>query len=414
MDSSSLQWANLGRDLLSLIAKCLDTRVDVLRFRAVCHSWRSSIPLPPKIPSPYPSLKLPFPISPNPHLHPRRRGYFLLKEYTVYAVQPLTKISDSSSTTAKTWIIKIEESKSGKVILNDPLFRFPFKNLNKNLPKVLNLLDYRVDEISKAYGLEFVQQGKAPELDFNELKSTTMIRKVVTSSNLENIGDGFAVMALHTGGKLGVWRMGDKKWNNINDNRERSHYSDIVYDKGKFYALDFTGLVVSVDPATLKLTELSPVRSFRYEYGGQTKYLLKSFGDLFRIDQCDLDDIDLCVYSSDSDDSGPVRVIVYKLDEEKRDWVQMEGLDDRVLFAGDDVSFSVLAKDFEGCKRNCVYYRDDTFSEENEDHPGFDVGIFCLEDGTSGPLSKFPGYSKIFWPPPTWLKSNPRELQRRT
>ncbi|KAF2312476.1 hypothetical protein GH714_034809 [Hevea brasiliensis] len=314
MDSSSPQWASLGIDLLSKIAKCLDTSVDILRFSAVCYSWRSSIPPPPKIPSPCPSLKLPFAIGPNPCLNPNRRGYFLLIESTIYALQPLTKISDSCKTT-KTWLIKIEESKSGKV---------------------LNFLDYRVDETSKAHGLKFVDQGKAPELDFNELKSTTMIKKVVTSSNLDKIGDGFAIMALHTAGKLGVWRMGDTEWHNINDNRERSHYYDIVYHKWKFYALDFTGLVLSVDPATLKLTEFSPVMyGSCYGYG------------------------------------------VYKLDEEKHDWVQMEGLDNRVLFVGDDRS------------------------------------LFWRKDGTYGPLAKFPGYSKIFWPPPTWLKSKPRELPRQ-
>ncbi|KAJ9172599.1 hypothetical protein P3X46_015816 [Hevea brasiliensis] len=221
-------------------------------------------------------------------------------------------------------------------------------------------------------------------------------------------------MALHTAGKLGVWRMGDTEWHNINDNRERSHYYDIVYHKGKFYALDFTGLVVSVDPATLKLTEFSPVMyGSCYGYGGQDKYLVKSFGDLLRIDKYRLDDFDLCVYSSDSDDNCPVPMIFYKLDEEKHDWVQMEGLDNRVLFVGDDVSFSILAKGFHGCKKNCVYYHDYSFSEENDDHPAFDAGIFSLEDGTYGPLAKFPGYSKIFWPPPTRLKSKPRELPRQ-
>ncbi|XP_058010134.1 F-box protein SKIP23-like [Hevea brasiliensis] len=152
MDASSPHWASLQSDLLYRIAKCLSTSVDVLRFRAVCHSWRSSIPSPPKIPS----LKLHFPIGPRPYLN----GYLLLIKSTVYAFQSLTN-SDSSCDTARTLLIKIQESKSGKMILIDPLFASHSENLDTTeFPRVLNLLDDRVHEISKAYVLELVEQVK--------------------------------------------------------------------------------------------------------------------------------------------------------------------------------------------------------------------------------------------------------------
>ncbi|XVF45604.1 hypothetical protein PTKIN_Ptkin02bG0219700 [Pterospermum kingtungense] len=37
-------WSQLPPELLPLIAKRLETRFDVLRFRSVCSSWRSSFP----------------------------------------------------------------------------------------------------------------------------------------------------------------------------------------------------------------------------------------------------------------------------------------------------------------------------------------------------------------------------------
>ncbi|GKV44146.1 hypothetical protein SLEP1_g51358 [Rubroshorea leprosula] len=34
-------------------------------------------------------------------------------------------------------------------------------------------------------------------------------------------------------------------------------------------------------------------------------------------------------------------------------------------------------------------------------------GVFNLVDRKGGPLASYPGYSKIFWPPPAWLQSGP-------
>ena len=37
------QWADLPKELLEIIGKCFDSRIDVVRFRSVCSSWRSSV-----------------------------------------------------------------------------------------------------------------------------------------------------------------------------------------------------------------------------------------------------------------------------------------------------------------------------------------------------------------------------------
>lgn len=37
---STVQWRDLPEELLGMIAQCLNSRVDVLRFRSVCMSWR--------------------------------------------------------------------------------------------------------------------------------------------------------------------------------------------------------------------------------------------------------------------------------------------------------------------------------------------------------------------------------------
>ena len=406
-------WSELRRDALEEIAKRLNTRTDVLHFRAVCTTWRSSIPLPPK--NSFPLIKLPFPIGPNPRLNPKRRGYFTLKEPTIFSVEPINKISDPWSTT-KTWMVKIEHATvstepNSKVLLKEPLSRFHFQKITQKLPKVLNLLDYKVSEVSKSYGLEFVAVEKNPdEYEFNELKSIN-IKKVVVSDSKK--GEDFAVMAVHTGKKLGVWKMGDKKWTNIDDGRERAYYDDIAYYKGKFYAVDITGLAISVDASTLKTKKVAlPMSPNGFGHGGQVKYLVKSPEELFMVDR--YYDVGIEMFGElcgDSDNDGgdfPFYLGVYKLNEEECQWVQVDSLGDLALFVGDDCSFCVSVKEYVGCKGNCVYFTDDSFGvDERDDYPGNDSGLFDLEEFTASPLRGFPGYSKIFWPPPTWLKTKP-------
>nr|XP_023890191.1 F-box protein SKIP23-like [Quercus suber] len=444
--ANSPQWSGLNRDLLEKIAKCIDTRTDVLHFHAICTTWRSSIPLPPKTSLP-PLIKLPFPIGPNPRLNPKHRGHFTLKESTIFSIEPITKISTSYYYTTKTWLIKIEfltasNEPNTKVLLKEPLSSFAFEGLNQKLPKVLNLLDYKDSEVSKVCGLEFIAVGKnldeiefvgfhfikinliwiffqqqqtqahklySPRRPYSRASSKTRIRKVVVSDSKKD--QDFAVMAVHTGAKLGVWKMGDKKWTNIDDGRERALYDDAVYYKGKFYAVDITGLAISVDSSMKIKKVVHPLPRFGFGHGGQFKYLVKSPDELFLVDKYydverEMFEDERLDFDSESSDF-PLYLMVYKLNEEECEWVKVESLGDLALFVGDDCSFCVSVNDYVGCKANCVYFTEDSFSKGGrDDYPGYDTGLFDLEDGTASPLSAFPGYSKVFWPPSTWLKAN--------
>ncbi|XP_031286483.1 uncharacterized protein LOC116145194 [Pistacia vera] len=94
--------------------------------------------------------------------------------------------------------------------------------------------------------------------------------------------------------------------------------------------------------------------------------------------------------------------LVYKLDEEMCEWVEVEdGLEDRVFFLGDDCSFSLSAKEFSGCKGKSIYFKHGP-SRIDGFLPGIDGGIFDLKDRTVRHL--FAECSKIFWPPPSWVK----------
>ena len=401
MDSDAGQWSHLPKDLLAKIAGRLDTRIDFLHFRGVCSSWMSSVS--PTFPrkNPILSLKLPYPIASNANLNicdPDTRnphGSFSLIESTLYYLQPLRQTPDSK----EALLVKLEEPKPGKGRLMDTLSRCAIQHLPKNFPKVLNTLNFRVREVGKAYGLRFFDVRGKPITRF-EFKSI-LIKKVIMFSK----GDEYGLMMIHIRGRLALWRLGEEKWSLIDDGAEKSHFDDVIYYKGRFYAIDYKGRIVVIDADSLKATELaSPVHGSR----GTHKHFVESFGELFLVDKY-LDD-ELQIFCNDYSDivadvpDYPVHFEVFKFIEEEQKWDWVSDIGDRVLFVGDDRTFSLSSTDFPGFKGNCVYFTQDCFCEEDDDRPGFDAGIFDLEERIAGPLSAFPGYSKIFWPPPAWLR----------
>ncbi|XP_048325315.2 F-box protein SKIP23 [Ziziphus jujuba] len=386
------EWSTLGTDILREITKRLDdtTRPEILRLRAVCKGWRSSIPFPPIPNNVFKRASLPLEI---PFLALKgfkgKQGHLLLKQDTIYSLEPLVKIHSGREVTSN-WFVKIEETDdSGKVILKDPLSRMTIKDLGNTtgLPKVINLLDYRVRDVGKEYHFEFVL-GKNPPVEFTKLK------KVVVGKDKNG---EYVVMVLHINGKLAVWKMGEDRWVEIDNG---SHYKDIIYHKGRFYAVDRRTWVIAVDCSSLEITQVAlDACKFGDVYLREyVIYLVKSGDDLYLVNK----------YGSQFKNT-------FKLKEKSGMWVSnfssWNWLVDRIMFVGSwHCSYSFSAREFPGCKENCIYYRDDCFISGDRDmdgYPGSAAGVYDFSDYTARPLKSLSGYSQLFWPPPHWLKQTP-------
>lgn len=106
-----------------------------------------------------------------------------------------------------------------------------------------------------------------------------------------------------------------------------------------------------------------------------------------------------------------VKMLIYKLNEEKREWVEVVDLPDHVFFfIGDQVcSYALSSQAFPGMRGRCVYFQENMFTQFNKAEKslgriGGDTGVYQLDDLTFGPLAWFRSRWAIFWPPPTWLK----------
>ncbi|KAJ4714175.1 F-box protein SKIP23-like [Melia azedarach] len=384
----SLRLLSLTKDLRQEILKRLK-RPEILCLRAVSQSFRNTIPLPPKPISPHPELVIPFCTHPDSSTPIQ----LLLTVSTVYAIQPIETTTNGDDQT-NTWIVRLEELSSGVVRVKDTLYKFKQREVLSELPRSLNMLDYRVQELSKVFGLVPVASEGG--------NRNIYLKKVVVSSYPDESNSGFTLLALTGQGIIIAWRKGDHIWNYIaiEGVDETPKFEDIVYYNSKFYAVLSTCRVVTIDPLTLEVTKLK----FRIEGYMPTvtgsRFLVKSSKDLFWICKCwsFLPAIDPGAYGT--------YVAIIKLDEKNNQWIQVNNeLEDEVLFIGEDCSFSLPGKGYTPCKPNTVYFIDEELAERG-DRPGTDIGILEVDSLTAKPIYAFPGYSKIFWPPPPWVRQN--------
>ena len=346
--SERVEWSELPELLLAKIGECLDTRIDNLRFRSVCTSWRASTP-------PFDSIShRRFPLDfPNPFPFPFAKpmsdsvdAYYedcltlfkrkcTLRQSILYRLQRL-----HPSPSDKAWSIEVE---GRKLCLFDPhRERYEF-------PNNFNLLDFQHLELTRAYSLEMDP----------DLYNFFFVHKVVMYPNSPSIklndSHVFVIYEFDFGQyrKLRHAKCGDESWTSVGEDKE--DFNDVIVFEGRFYVVDRFGIVYWINVSSLQLQQLYP----RISDGelGTYKYLVESAGSLYVVDEYII---------------GGVRFKVYKLNEESDGsfvWDLMESLGDRAFILGRYCSLSVSAGEFFGYEGNCIY-----FTHHNQPH------VFKLED----------------------------------
>ncbi|XP_044507269.1 F-box protein SKIP23-like [Mangifera indica] len=402
MDEIKPDWTSLPHHILLFIASFLPTPFDVSRLSAVSRLFRYLLPPPRPVILKFPrsiltdtdfltgtDLVFNYPINPKDNI-------YVFVESVVYAIKPI----DKEASPTPIWLVKVEESKPGRVQIKDPLTKLWFKNLPKILPKSLNLLDYQVQEITRSYSLvSLAVLGSGDDPNGIYKRHGSFHIKAVYTSDLDETDDGFAVMARFTGPMLSLWRNVDKKWSHINMGLAVPQYIwDFIYHNEKFYAVATTGFTLMVDSKSLTVTTfLDPPKSLKRS---SILYFVEASGDL------------LLVARSDKFKDQEDFLMVFKLDEKKAEWVEMvdgEELKEKIIFLSDDESsYCVSARELPGCKGNSVYFVENKlvyFSASLDGYPMKDAwGVFSFDDGKMVNLRDFPGYSNPFWPPPSWLQ----------
>ncbi|KAL7107635.1 hypothetical protein ACP275_06G067200 [Erythranthe tilingii] len=449
----AIPWSDLPTELLEEIVNHLHTETDVRRVRAVCRSWRYSTAPFKKLPAT--PLNLPFPFG-GDTLPEHDGAYFTLIERTVYRVEtPECK-------TPNFWLVKTEAaSEDGKLRILNPLSHREIKIPPGNqMPKVLNTLDFRVSEVCNSHALRYVNPcNPNPRNDYKFAK------KVVVAACADN---EYAVMAIDENYELWYIKSNDEKWTMVRG----EFFLDIITcnKSGEFRGVDYYNRVWFFNSKLEVVSEVTPITDLR----SPKVHMLQISDELFLIEEltdkyrrkCTCRNEEIGCQCKIPIKHTAVEIGICRFDEENEEFVEVDtaAIGGRIIFAGDDCSFSVSAQ---GVNRGRVFYTDKyicfrTGDEKNDDEQGFnyvygyvdiyddtDCGFHCnrlcvccyptsaakpvdefvpnddvktvfrglnghnsgvcdFETGELGSLLMFPHYADVFWPPPSWLSSSRR------
>ncbi|KAJ4828038.1 hypothetical protein Tsubulata_036827 [Turnera subulata] len=222
-------WSELPTDLLLKIVLCFENNyLDVLRFRAVCPSWRSSIPFPPAIPNLSPPDLV---VERSTKQPPVVKSYkVVFKELAVFAVQPAV-----SHTATTPLILRTKPKPSKGVMMFESLNPPPMPKIKDGKAAAFDLRDFRVTRVRFDHCLESVD-GR------NSL--VAIPSQVAISSSFPRYMVVAVLPDYHT---VAMWRVGDGEWTLVKDlmfeDRRHCRFQSVVFLNDRFYAFDLSGLV---------------------------------------------------------------------------------------------------------------------------------------------------------------------------
>ncbi|GMI88038.1 F-box/DUF295 Ancestral 12 [Hibiscus trionum] len=371
-------WSQLPPELLLLIGKRLIARFDVIRFRSVCSSWRSSVP--PKV------YLYPFPrYLPSKTIGRCEHSLRNITRNTFY----LIKSSQGNQTQAPAcWLVKISDGSHGvKLRMSNPLTDPQLKLI----PMVLDLNKFQVIEL----GHEYIAQHQVYIDHPLEPQSRDYIEKVVClQSSIDT--DGFTMLALihYFPYRLAFLRSGEKDWTLLETDQG---IQDIISFNGKIYAMERKGRTIVVDQS-LNVSFLELVGS-----SSSIMFLVKCVDNLLAVEM-------LLSTHTESRMSYPglvgekvVGFKVFLMNEEEQRWDEMESLRDRILILGFYQAISAPAFEFGLGRGNLIFFSERVSGyATSEDRR---MLVFDLETGTTSPLENCPAYCNLFGPPPQWVAS---------
>ncbi|EOA15808.1 hypothetical protein CARUB_v10007343mg [Capsella rubella] len=337
--SKVVEWSDLPGDLVDYVANGLFSKIELLRFRSICKTWRSSVV----------ASKKRFPN----HRNRNRRRLLSSYDNKTCSLSPAAFYRViRSSCPGKGWLIKTQDvcDDSSKTQLLSPLSR---NSIDSSSGITLDLLDFTVSEIHQSYDVQYSKKA-----------SYTFARVVL-------VGDLVFVVNCNKQ----IWWCNSsetsKPWERIMD-EEVQKFSDIILHRGHIYALDLKGAIWWISLYEFNIFQYGPSTPLEYyeidDYC-KDKGLVEYCGDLCVVHRFRKE---FCVKRVNVEMT--IGFKVYKMDVENVEWVEVKCLGDKALVMATDSCFSVLASDYHGCLENSIYFIDN--EEKN------DVKMFKLGDGS--------------------------------
>ncbi|KAA8517262.1 hypothetical protein F0562_017555 [Nyssa sinensis] len=371
-------WSRLPYDLIATIANQLTVIEDFLAFSGVCRSWRSVYRNRNWTPGPqFPWLML------SENRNETTRCFFsFFKNKRLVSSLPEAR-GRRCWGSACGWLITIGVDL--EIHLLNPITQIcidlPSQSTFCNQPflagNAVTHSTYRTSFINKAFVFKY-------------------------SSHLNNIGDGFMVMAIHgKDNSLAFARPGYDSWVTV-ETSSPFVFRDVVLFEGQIFAICDAGTLVAVE-----IDGSGPPRAIQFaapptgHCPWNQIYLVESLGDLLLLFRC----ATRSVYDFSME---TISFEVYKFDFSTKEWMKLNELGYRALFVGDNCSMSLSASEVFNCKsNNSIYFTDDNVEWwptcEEEQHGRFDMGVYNMADGSIESLLDLGDDSPLHYSCPIWV-----------
>lgn len=226
------EWSKLPNDILLLIAKRLETpRIDLLRFRSVCTSWRSSVP--PRKPH---WLKI-------PTYDTQVADHFYLSERKIYLIE--SRENPDQTIPPDCCFVKIREDKFGRKHLLRPLTNSKITRSTAFQKVYLNCSKFQVHEWSTEYVLQYTPKDKTCIDSAYHEERNLMVQKVAFMS-LSPGSEDFVLLASGVPRNFAfLFRSSTWEWTKI----ERYSYCyDVARFSERLFAVDECRKTITIHP----------------------------------------------------------------------------------------------------------------------------------------------------------------------
>ncbi|KAJ3684630.1 hypothetical protein LUZ61_013794 [Rhynchospora tenuis] len=305
---TSIDWSSLSPDLLHIICSKLIDIGDFVHVRAVCKAWHSSASLPD------PSSRLPWILVNRESRETGHLQFYSLFSGSTYTVH-VQQASDA-------WIFRATRSslllckgrEASLSLLN------PFVAKETSLPPLKGKIRYPFPR--------------------------TIVRNPVINK------DQIMIMS-HPSGESGrrtlslvTSRPTDGDWTVTELNGTYKRFGEWTYYNGMCFAIQtLDGCMMVSDPVTGNL--VSKIPDFkRRDNGVFQDYLVESGGKLLRIG----------IENSKNIEQLSLDVYVLDVQEERYRWLEIEDIDNHILFLDKGGGFCLTSSEFHGIRGNCIYF----------------------------------------------------------
>lgn len=255
--------------------------------------------------------------------------------------------------------------------------------------------------------------GRSSTYSLNALRDHLFHRALLFYDT--SAGSYFVVLIHNPFGQLSYARLGDDKWTWL---PPHSHFDDCIFKDGLLYAVTLRGTVIAFDFSTTVVTTKIILDS-RACYGNERVYIVEApWGDLLQVRRPEIWISELphkhgCKCCATFEETS-WNITVYKVCLATRKLVEINSLDDNVLFLGHNQSLCLRAEEYPHVKPNHIYFTDDCKSVSSKCISGcrLIIGVYNIQTMSMGEIVSPQLWSKCM--APLWIIPNPRKIESDT